>query len=143
MNKKTNKDILLDFVHEVWNNAELDKVDRFISKTFAIKNDPGDQFDKSTIDRATYKKRLADAQRVFPDLCFHVEEIIDGGDQIALSWYMSGTQRGDLPNMPATNKAINVSGMTIYYFKDGRITGHWQVFDRLGLLQQFGIRVGE
>jgi predicted ester cyclase len=29
-----------------------------------------------------------------------------------------------------------MSGITVYSFEDGRLTGHWQVTDRLGVLMQ-------
>ena len=46
------------------------------------------------------------------------------------------------PGLPTTNKKVNVSGLTIYYFKDGKIIGHWQVVDRLGFVEQLGIKSG-
>ncbi|MFZ1105849.1 MAG: ester cyclase [Hyphomicrobiaceae bacterium] len=37
----------------------------------------------------------------------------------------------------ALGKPMTMSGATVYYFDDrGRIIGHWQIVDRLGIYQQ-------
>jgi len=60
-------------------------------------------------------------------------------DTIAISWYLSGTHEGELEGAPASGKKINVSGISIYSFSDGKITGHWQVIDQLAFLAQIGM----
>lgn len=65
-----------------------------------------------------------------------MQEIIGEGDKVAISWYLEGTHKGDIPGLPATGKMVKVPGLTIYSFSKGKITGHWQVIDRLGFLQQ-------
>jgi predicted ester cyclase len=42
----------------------------------------------------------------------------------------------DLPGFPASGKQIMMSGATVYYFANDRIDEHWQIIDRLGVLQQ-------
>jgi predicted ester cyclase len=41
-----------------------------------------------------------------------------------------------MPGFPATGRSIKMSGATVYYFEGERITGHWQITDRLGVYQQ-------
>lgn len=77
---------------------------------------------------------------VFPNQKFYIEDIVAQGDKVAISWRFTGTQKGTIPGLPITNKTVNVSGLTIYYFSKGKIIGHWQVVDRLGFLGQLGIR---
>ncbi|WP_408871663.1 ester cyclase [Gluconobacter japonicus] len=45
---------------------------------------------------------------------------------VVISWFWSGTHKGDLPGFPTTNRAIRMSGMTIYAF-DGEdcLNGFW------------------
>ena len=75
----------------------------------------------------------------FPDLHFDIVETIADGDRVAIAWMMRGTQTGPLGDRPASGRAINVHGMTIYYFLDGRITGHRQIVDRIGVARQLGL----
>ncbi len=60
--------------------------------------------------------------------------------KVTVSWRFTGTQKGNIPGLPTTNKAVNVSGLTIYYFSNGKIIGHWQVVDRFGFLEQLGVK---
>ena len=43
---------------------------------------------------------------------------------------------GDALGMPATNKQLHTSGISIVRFKDGRFAEAWQNWDMLGLIQQ-------
>jgi steroid delta-isomerase-like uncharacterized protein len=72
----------------------------------------------------------------FPDQRFEPVHFIAEGDQVAFSWRWLATHKGDIPGFPATNKVITMSGLTVYTFKNGKIAGHWQVADRLGVFQQ-------
>ena len=59
-----------------------------------------------------------------------------GSGKVVATWFWTGTHTGNSPGFPASGKVVNISGMTVYYFESGRITGHWQVTDRLGVYQQ-------
>ena len=61
------------------------------------------------------------------------------GDRVVIAWRMLGTQTGAMGPVPPTGRPIAVQGMTVYFFRDGRITGHRQVVDRLGVVQQLGL----
>jgi predicted ester cyclase len=47
------------------------------------------------------------------------------------------THLGDYPGFPATGRRITMSGATVYFFGESdKLTGHWQITDRLGVYQQ-------
>jgi predicted ester cyclase len=52
---------------------------------------------------------------------------------------MRGTGSGELGALDVSGRAIEVRGLTIYYFEDGRIAGHRQVVDRLSVMGQLGL----
>ena len=131
-----NKAILREFMEEIWNKGNLDVADKFISTPYVIHSDPGDPWDGQSLDLSAFKKRVLHSRQIFPDLHFAVQEIIGEGDKVAISWYLEGTQKGDIPGLPVTGKKVKVPGLTIYSFSKGKITGHWQVIDRLSFMQQ-------
>ena len=133
-----NKAILARFIDEAWNNGNLDVVDELVAPRYVIHHDPGDPWDSRTLDPAAFKQRLVESRAPFPDLCFTVGEIVAEDDRVAVTWRLCGTQSGDLPGFPTSGKKVDLSGMTIYYFTDGKISGHWQEKDRLALLGQLG-----
>jgi steroid delta-isomerase-like uncharacterized protein len=137
-----NAHALADFMDAVWNRGDLDAVDRFLADEYTIHSDPGDPWDGATLTRAGFKERLAESRGPFPDLHFDVSETIAEHDRVAIAWTMRGTQTGQMGPLPPTGRRIDVQGMTIYYFRDGRIIGHRQVVDRLSVARQLGLSGG-
>lgn len=131
----------IKFIDEIWNRANFSQLDKFIFSKYTIHHDPGDPWEFQTLDLDTFKKRVVYARAVFPDLHFTVEETIAGDDKISVRWHFQGTHKGDLPQLKATGKRVTVSGITIYCLTEGKISGHWQIMDRLGLLNQLGIEL--
>lgn len=134
-----NKEAVINLIDEVWSKGNFQIVDRLIAPKYTIRHDPGDKWENKTIDLVTYKARVKMSRDVFPDQKFYIEDLVCSGNKITVSWRFTGTQEGKIPGLPVTNKRVNVSGMTIYYFSKGKIIGHWQVVDRLGFFQQLGI----
>lgn len=130
---------LVQFMEEVWNTGDVAAVDRFLAEQYTIHSDPGDPWDGQTLSREGFKTRLATSRAPFPDLRFDLGDIVAEGDRVAVSWIMRGTRLGALGGRPPSGRQIEVRGMTIYYFTQGRITGHRQVVDRLTVAQQLGL----
>lgn len=124
------------FFDVVWNRGEYDKISEFLAPSYEIRHDPGDPWDGKTLTPDGFRERISVSRAPFPDQRFKVVDMLDGGDRVAVFWTWSGTHKGDLPGFPASGKSIAMSGATIYYFDGGRLCGHWQVADRLGVMQQ-------
>jgi predicted ester cyclase len=129
------KEAVKKLIDEVWSQGNLEIVDQLIAPHYTIKHDPGDPWEGKTLDIKTFKERVQMSRHVFPDQKFYIEDLVGEGDKVAVSWRFTGTHQGDIPGLTATNKAVNVSGLTIYYFSNRKMIGHWQVVDRLGLMQ--------
>jgi steroid delta-isomerase-like uncharacterized protein len=142
--KDNNKATLSEFMEEIWNKGNLDKADKFIQVPYVIHHDPGDPWEGQSLDLPTFKKRVLQSQNIFPDLHFTVKEVVGEGDKVAISWELQGTHKGNIEGLPpVTGKKVKVSGLTIYYFSNGKITGHWQVVDRLGFMQQLAPKANQ
>jgi steroid delta-isomerase-like uncharacterized protein len=131
-----NKDILNRFITEVWSNGDIDACERYIAAKYTIHHDPGDPWDKRELDLAGYRERVTLSRAPFPDQFFTIQELVGEGQKVVVSWLWSATHKGDIPGFPATGRRIEMSGITVYFFEQGRLTGHWQVTDRLGVFMQ-------
>ncbi len=69
-------------------------------------------------------------QRVFPDLRFSVERQATEGDLVASHWKLQGTNRG---------RAVELPGVTVSRFEDGRIAEDWSYSDTIEIARQLGI----
>ncbi|WP_338466285.1 ester cyclase [Novosphingobium sp. ZN18A2] len=131
------KQRLAEFIRAIWDEGDADAADRFIAETYTIHHDPGDPWHGQTLDRAGFRDRLVKSRAAFPDQRFHTQAMFADGDSVVMTWLWSATHSGDIPGFPATGRTIRMSGATVYGFdRDDRLTGHWQITDRLGVYQQ-------
>jgi predicted ester cyclase len=130
------KEILARFIEEVWNAGDIDASDKYIAAKYTIHHDPGDPWEKRELDLAGYKERLRISRAPFPDQRFNIQDLVVEGNTAIMTWLWSATHKGDIPGFAATGNNIKMSGATVYYFDGGRLTGHWQIADRLGVFMQ-------
>ena len=130
------KQILTGFLQDVWTDGQVEKVDHYLADNYSIHNDPGDPWDGQTLSIAGFKDRLIQSRAMAPDQIFDVEKMVEEGNDIAVAWSWSGTHLGDIPGIPAIGRNITMTGLTIYSFEGDRLSGHWQIADRLSVFQQ-------
>ncbi len=129
-------EILKRFIRTVWNEGDVDAACDFIAPTYTIHHDPGDPWEGMTLDLEGFKDRVRQSRGPVPDQRFALRDVFEDDDRVAITWLWTGTHRGDIAGFPATGRALNMSGATVYYFEGERIAGHWQIADRLGIFQQ-------
>jgi steroid delta-isomerase-like uncharacterized protein len=134
-----NARMLAEFMTLVWDRGDAAAVDCFLADAYVIHSDPGDPWEGATLSREEFKERLRASRVPFPDLRFEIAETVAEGDRVTIAWRMLGTQTGPMGSLPPTGRGISVQGITVYYFRDGRITGHRQVVDRLAVARQLGL----
>lgn len=125
---------LFDRQLEIWSDGNLDIVDEIIDPEYVIYLDPHDQYENQILDHDTYKKRVLWGHNLISDNLYTCDDIIAKGDKVATRWTHRGTFK-------STGKQFVVTGVTIYHVVDGRLKGHWQSWDRLGLYMQLGYTV--
>ena len=135
-NKPSINRVLSQFIQEIWNDGNIDAAERYIAPSYTVHHDPGDPWHQRTLTVAEFKERVRLSRAPFPDQRFELLETFGEGKAVVATWLWAGTHRGDLPGFPASGKQIKMSGATVYYFANDRIDGHWQIVDRLGVLQQ-------
>lgn len=74
----------------------------------------------------------------FPDAQGEIKRLITSGDTAAMEVVWTGTQTGDLPNLPATGKRVSVHASVFVTERDGKIARLMHYFDFAGLLMQVG-----
>jgi steroid delta-isomerase-like uncharacterized protein len=74
----------------------------------------------------------------FPDFRATILDQIAEGDRVVTRKVFHGTHLGELQGIPATGREVEIHVIDIVRVADGRIVEHWNVVDRLGLMQQLG-----
>ncbi len=86
-----------------------------------------------------YKNFFAEMRTAFPDLHVEVETLVADDDQVAFAYTLSGTHTGPLQGHAATGKKINVRGMQISKFSNGKMIERWGATDEATMLSQLGL----
>jgi predicted ester cyclase len=68
-----------------------------------------------------------------------IEDLIDGGDRVAVRWTARGTHESTYVGEGPTGRQVSQSGISIYQLHEGRVTAAWSSPDSLGLLQQLAV----
>ena len=76
----------------------------------------------------------------FPDLKLTAEDVFATGNKAVARVRYTGTMKGDILGMRATNKRANVELIDIFLFgDDGLVHEHWGVIDMAAMMQQLGV----
>lgn len=74
----------------------------------------------------------------FPDGQWSVEDLIAEGDRVVARTTFRGTHTGDFFGIPPTGIRVEMGGVHIGRFVDGKIIEHWGNNDDLGMMRQLG-----
>ncbi len=77
--------------------------------------------------------------KAFPDMQMKVEHLIADGEFAVVHITTTGTNKGEMMGMPATNKAVKVSEMHLVRIANGKFVEHWGVEDTMTMMQQLGV----
>lgn len=75
----------------------------------------------------------------FPDLEVTIEKQLAEKDLVAVHWTARGTNTGAGNGLPATGRAVQITGTTLFRLADGRIAEEWTCANSLGLMKQLGM----
>jgi steroid delta-isomerase-like uncharacterized protein len=130
-----NKARIREFIDRVLNAGEIDAT--------------GDYFHSDVVEEVPFpgqgpglqglKEILTRIRHAFPDSQWSVEEQIAEGNKVLTRFTWSGTHRGEFLGIPATNRAVQVWGMVIDGFENGKVKSTRILLDALSMMQQLGV----
>jgi len=121
---------------EVWRGKSDETVRELLAPDARLWGQIGpDQEIKGPEGFLEFARGIRDA---FPDTELLVQDCFAAEDKVAVRWTATGTHKGDGLGMPPTGKTVQITGMTIARFENGRIVEGWDNWDRLGMLEQIG-----
>ena len=68
-----------------------------------------------------------------------IDDLVNGGEKVAISITLTGTHQGDLMGLPGTGRPVKLQGMILSHFRDGKITEEFEILDMLAMFQQLGV----
>jgi steroid delta-isomerase-like uncharacterized protein len=86
-------------------------------------------------------KRLWDQlHSAYPDdFRMEIEDMFAEGDKVSVRFRVTGTNTGDYFGMKATGKAIDVTELAVFQFRDGKVAEVWLGMDTMEVGRQLGL----
>ncbi len=136
MSTEKHKALIQEFYEEFYERRNFRVIDDLFSEKY-VHHLP--DIPSYAMDFRDFKKREIDFSMAFPDRKKLIEDMIAEDDKVVTRSIMTGTQTGDLPNIPATGRKIKVWSIVINKINGGRITEGWESYDSLGMMQQLEV----
>jgi predicted ester cyclase len=75
----------------------------------------------------------------FPNIRVEITHAVSEGELAVVRCRVTGANTGPLMAVPATNRSVDFTGMTMARVVDGRIVEGWNEFNFLEMYQQLGV----
>jgi steroid delta-isomerase-like uncharacterized protein len=75
----------------------------------------------------------------FPDVKFTHNDLVVEGDRAAVFFTVTGTHMKPFATIPATGRRMEIRGVLLMQFRDGRIAHQKRYYDATSLLLQIGV----
>jgi len=124
------------FYEEVMAKGNMKVIDELVADNFVEHYAPDPQI---PANKAGLKQMMGMFRTAFPDLQVTVEDIIAKGDKVWAYTTTRGTNKGEFMGMKATGKKIDVKGLDIVRFVDGKAVEHWGLNDDYTMMMQLGV----
>ncbi len=136
MPPEANKALFQRYFDEGTNQGSLAVVDEVFASDY-LHHDPANVDSIGGLDDV--KRHITTLRSAFPDLAFHVQDVVANGEDIVLRWTATGTHTGDYFGIPPTGKAFNITGMNYWRTANGKAIEGWVSRDDMGLMRQLGL----
>lgn len=74
-----------------------------------------------------------------PDLHTELRRIIPAREHVTVEWTLTGTHTGDFPDLPATDRSVELDGVSVIRVEGRTIVRQTDYYDRATFLEQLGI----
>ena len=75
----------------------------------------------------------------FSDITFTIKDVFGMGNKLVKHWNFKGTHTGLFFGIPATNKKVDIDGVTLVRMENGKIAEERDFMDNLEFMQQLGL----
>jgi steroid delta-isomerase-like uncharacterized protein len=134
MSLAENKQIARDFIDEIFNKGNLERVSRFVTPGF-IYHSTAEDLD----GMEKFKEWISSDRSIFPDIRFTIVDSIAEFGKVATAWIVEATHQREFRGIPATNRKFETVGVHIFHFEGNKIKEAWIVVDGLTAALQLGV----
>lgn len=123
------------FFEDGFNEGRIDVLDEVMSDDLQL-HDPSLPGDRR--GPAAAREVIETYRGAFADVHMTIDDVVEQRDRVVIRWTARGTHTGEFNGLAPTDRAVEVTGITIQRIAGNRVAEAWSNWDTLGLLQQIG-----
>jgi steroid delta-isomerase-like uncharacterized protein len=132
-----NENLIRRWFEEVWNKGREEAIDEMFAEN-GIAHGLADESGEALRGPTGYKPFFRKFRAAFPDIEVVVEDTVTEGDKVAARCRVRGKHQSDSLGFAATQRPMEITGMTIVRVRDGKIVEAWNNFDFMSMFKQLG-----
>lgn len=122
---------------DIWNTGAYERLPDVLDEAATV-YDPGAP--GGVLEgRDEVEAHLRELRTGFPDFTITIEEMLSEGGVVMTEWSVTATHEGEFDGIPATNREIELQGMSRTSVRDGEIVEDRVYHDFHALLDQLGL----
>ncbi|HEX3476029.1 MAG TPA: ester cyclase [Kofleriaceae bacterium] len=134
-----NKQLVRESIERVWGQQRPDELEREVERFLAPSFVDHGALPGTAPGPAGFADGVRRLLAAFPDAHNEIHDIVAEGDRVVVRWTMTGTHTGGGLGIPATGRAVRITGITMSRVVGGRIAEHWIYRDDIAMLRQLGL----
>ena len=123
---------IVDKYVEVWNTGKVDELDPVMSTSFLRHAES-----TSAEGLDNIKQLIAGTRTAFPDIHLVLTDEIFSENRFAAHFSFTATNTGP-GQFPPTGKSVEVWGVVIAHFENGKLSEEWVGYDNQSFMEQLG-----
>lgn len=130
------QEVTMRTIVDLFNTSSTEGVENLLTENFV-----DHQMDPSitTTGLQGVKDMMALYHTAFPDFKQEIIAMSTTGDRTYVHTHITGTNSGPWGAMPATNKAMDLMGVDIVRFENGKAAEHWGYMEEAKMMTQLGL----
>jgi len=121
---------------EAFNRGNLAVIDEYFAPEYVFRSPLG----MEAKGPESFKQMVTMMRTALPDLHVTIDDMLADGDKVMTRFTFAGTFKGEMMGIAPTGRKINVAGMLISRWADGKEVQAWESLDTLAFYQQLGIK---
>ena len=136
--EQTAKEIVRRYTEEGYNQGNPEVIEETMADDVVVHGLHGVDGSVRGID--AYLEWAGNLLKAVPDAHADIEALIAEGNTAAVHWTISGTQEGELGDLPPTGEDFSMRALAFFRIEDEQIVEKWYNPDETSMLRQLGLR---
>jgi len=122
---------------DIWNSGAYERLPDVLDETATV-YDPGAP--GGVLEgRDEFEAHMRELRSGFPDFAIRIEEMLTGDGVVMTEWTATATHEGEFNGISATNREVELRGMSKTAIRDGKIVEDRVYHDFHAFLEQLGL----